>query len=97
MAIEHGMDGAFGRNGNIGESPKQALANFSRAPGGVLAFYVQDEILHLKGKLVGVAVGAAAPVRQSLNTAILIAIKNLVTGLAGNPELPTKFRHRLAG
>src|ERR1700680_594919 len=97
MAVEHGMDGAFGWDGNAGESPKQTLANFSRAPGAVLALYVQDEILHLKRKSVGVAIGTAAPVRQPLNTAILIAIKDLIAGRARDADLSAEFRHRLAG
>jgi hypothetical protein len=69
----------------------------SGAPAGVLALHVQDKVLHLKGKLVGIAIGTAASVRQPLNAAFLITIENLVTGLAGNSELPAEIRHWLAG
>ena len=31
------------------------------------------------------------------DAAFLIAIEDLIAGLAGNPKLPAKFRHRLAG
>jgi hypothetical protein len=44
-----------------------------------------------------ITVGAPASVRQSLYTAFLIAIENLVTGLPSNSKFPAKFRHRLAG
>jgi hypothetical protein len=47
----------------------------------VLALHVQDEIFHLEGKLVGVAIWAAAAVGQPLNATFLIAIKELVAGL----------------
>src|ERR1700730_8750231 len=97
MAIQHGVDGAFGGNRNARKSPEQALANFSRTPAGMLAFHVQDEIFHLKGELVGVAIRAAAPVSQALHTALLITIENLVTGFARDAELPAEFRHLLAG
>lgn len=62
MAIEHGMDGAFGGIGNAGESTEQALKNFPGAPSGVLAFHVQDKVFDLKREPVGEAIGAAASV-----------------------------------
>jgi len=63
----------------------------------VLTLHVQDIVFHLKGKLLGIPIGAPAPVGQPLNPAFLITIKNLVAGFTGNPELPAKFGHRLAG
>jgi hypothetical protein len=97
VAIEHGMDRAFGRDRNARESAEQALANLSSTPAGVLALHVQDEIFHLEWKLVGVAIGAAAAVGQPVNATFLITIKDLVAGLTGNPKLSAEFRHRLAG
>jgi hypothetical protein len=44
----------------------------------------------------GIAIGPAASVGQPLNAALLIAIEDLVAGLARNAELPAKFGHRLA-
>jgi hypothetical protein len=32
VAIEHGMDGAFGRDLDIGESAEQALSDLTSAP-----------------------------------------------------------------
>src|SRR5574340_1014633 len=97
VAIQHRMNGALGGDGNAGKSTEQALANLSRTPAGMLALHVQDEVFHLEGQLVGVAIGAAASVGQPLNAALLIAIENLVPGFARDPELSAEFRHRLAG
>ena len=91
------MDGALGWNFDPGESADQALANLSCTPGGVLAFHVQDEVLYLERQLVGIVVGTPAPISEALNAAFLIAVEDLVAGLTGNPKLPAKFRHRLAG
>src|SRR5271156_5133593 len=44
MAIEHRVDGTFGRVGNSGEPAQQALAGFTSTPAGVLVLYVQDEV-----------------------------------------------------
>src|SRR5215469_5458128 len=87
VAIEHGMDGAFGRNGDAGEPADQTLADLPRTPTGVLMLHVQDVVLHLEGELIGVAKGTSAPVAQPLHPTILVAIKDLVAGLAGDPEL----------
>jgi hypothetical protein len=59
--------------------------------------HIQNKVFHLERKLVGVAVGTAAPICEPLQATFLIAIEDLVTGLAGDPELPAKFRYRLAG
>src|SRR5215468_4191325 len=97
MAIEHSMDGAFRRDGNPAESANEALADFAGAPAGVLALHVQDKVLHLKGKLVGVTIRAAAAVGEPINAAFLITVEDLVARLTGNPKLSAKFRHRLTG
>ena len=91
------MNGAFRRNVNSRKSPDQALSNLPRAPTGVLALHVQDVVLDLKRQLVRIVMGAPTSVGQPLNAAFLIAIEDLVAGLAGDTELPAKFRHRLAG
>ena len=82
MAIQHRMDGAFGGNFDSGKPADQALPDLARAPTGMLALHVQDVVLHLKGKLVGVSIGTTAPVGQPLNPTLLIAIENFVAGLA---------------
>src|ERR1700730_16446132 len=97
MAIEHRMNGTLCRNGDTGESPDEALADLTSAPTGMLTLHVEDEVLHLERKLMGIAIGTSAPVCYPLNAALLVAIEDLVTGLAGDPKLSAKFRHRLAG
>src|ERR1700676_5406584 len=96
-AIQHRMNGTFRRNGNTGESAQQALTDFASTPAGVLVLYVQDEVFDLERKLVGVAIRTSSSVREPLHAAFLITIKNLIAGLAGDANLPAKFRHRLAG
>jgi hypothetical protein len=91
------MNGAFGRDGDTGKSADQALADFPSPPAGVLVLHLQNKVFHLERKLVGVAVRTTTPVCEPLQATFLIAIEDLVTGLAGDPELPAKFRHRLAG
>src|SRR2546429_9966170 len=91
MAIQHRMDGALGRDGNSGESAQEALANLAGTPAGVLALHVQDEVFHLEGKLIRIAVGSSASVRQPLHAAFLIAIEDLVARLARDPKLPAEI------
>jgi hypothetical protein len=61
--------------------------NFTGAPTSVLRLHVLDTV-HLKGKVDE----QSDRVRQSLDSAFLVAILNLVAGLAGNAELPREFR-----
>jgi len=75
----------------------KAFADLASAPARMLVLYVQDEVFDLKRKLVGVAIWTSASVGQPLKATFLIAIENLVAGLAGNAKLPAKFRHWLAG
>src|SRR6266850_4912539 len=55
------MDSAFRRDRDTGEPADQALSDFPCTPTGVLALYVQDKVLHLKRKLMGIPIGAPAP------------------------------------
>jgi hypothetical protein len=57
----------------------------------------KDLVLHLKRKLLRVSIGTPASVGQLLHPPFLVAIENLVAGLAGDPQPSAKFRHRLAG
>jgi hypothetical protein len=70
---------------------------FRAPPAGVLALHIQDVVLYLERKLVGVAIRTPASVSESVNATFLTAIEDLVAGLTGNPKLSAKFRHRLAG
>src|SRR6266699_1631096 len=97
MAIEHRMDGALGRDGNSGESAQEALANLAGTPARVLALHVQDEVFHLEGKLILIAVEPSASVRQPLHPSPLVATEDFVAGLAQDPKLSAEVRHWLDG
>src|ERR1700720_3403403 len=97
MAIQHRMDGALGGDFDVGESADQALSDLTGTPAGVLTLHVQDKVLHLKGKLVGIPIGTAAPVRQPLNAAFLIAVEVFVPCFTGISDPPEKFGPPPAG
>src|SRR6266700_2500774 len=97
MAIEHRMDGALGRDGNSGESAQEALANLAGTPARVLALHVQDEVFHLEGKLIRIAVVPSASVRQSLHPTLLVATEDFVACFARDAKRPAERRRWLAG
>jgi hypothetical protein len=97
VAIQHGMNGAFAGDRNPREPADQTFFDFASPPARVLVLHVQDVVLDLKRKLVGVAIRTPAPVGQPLNPAFLVAVEDLVAGLTGNAKLPAEFRRRLAG
>src|ERR1700724_2235451 len=97
VAIQHRMNGAFGRYRDTGKPAQEALANLTGTPAGVLALHVQDEVFHLEGKLMRIAVGSSASVRQPLHPTLLVAIEDFVACLARDPKLPAEIRHFLAG
>ena len=67
-----------------------------RAPQcGFSRFEPDDQALDLLGQLVGVAHRPARAVAQGLEPMLLVAIEDLVAGLAGDAELPAHIRHRL--
>ena len=55
---------------------------------------IQNKVFHLERKLVGVAIRTAAPVCEPLNATFLIAIEDLVSGLARNAEGAAAQRQR---
>src|ERR1022692_2650284 len=97
MTIEHGMDGTFGGDGDVGESTKEALANLACAPAGVLTLHVQNIVFHLEGKLVGIAIGTPASIGQSLHPTFRGAIEDFGARLGGDTNPPEKISHRPAG
>jgi hypothetical protein len=83
VTIEHRVDGAFGGDGDAGESTNQALADFARTPTGVLPLHVQNVVLYLKRKLIGVAVGTTTAVGQPLNATVRRAAQASAKNLLG--------------
>src|SRR5215471_18862541 len=90
------MNGAFGGKWDVGEAAQQSLADFPSAPTGMLTLHAQDVVLHLKGQLIGIAIRTPTSVGEPLDAAFLIAIEDLVPGLARDPELSAQIRHCLA-
>ena len=94
MTIEHGVNGAFGRQAQIARQPAQEeLSDLTGAPMGLVAFEADDQALDLVGQLVGVADGPAGAVGEGLEAAVVVAPEDLVAGLARDGELAAQRRH----
>src|SRR5271170_6040627 len=97
MAIQDGMNGAASWDFHYrGQSSKEALPDLAGAPVRFLALGRYDGRFDLLGQLVGIAVGAPGPIREPLQSAFLIVLDNLVSGLARDPELAAQPGHALA-
>ena len=96
MAIEHRMDGAFGRNPDIAVEPSyQQLPDLARAPVRLLGLEPDNQALELLRQLVGIAHRPPRAVAQRRQPVLPVAIENLVAGLAGYAEFPADVRHGL--
>src|SRR6185312_5328946 len=95
VPIQDGVHGADGRTVHLGVLPAQPLANLGSTPAGVLLLELHDELLDLEGQLSGMTVRPAGAIRQAIQPAVLVAIEDLVSGLAGDIELPAQHRHLL--
>src|SRR5215470_15014115 len=96
MAIEHGMNGAFGGNPDIAcQPPEQELADLACAPMRLFPFEGDNQALDLLGQLVGITHWPPRAIAESLTTMLPVAVENLVAGFTRYPELPAHIRHRL--
>ena len=76
MPIEHGVDGAGGRDlDGVRQSSEQALADLASSPGWLLAPDCDDCRLNGFGKLMGVSKGPPSPVTQAVQAALLITLQ----------------------
>jgi hypothetical protein len=96
MAIEHGVHGTDRRGLEVAAAAAQLLADFGSTPAGVLPFALHDQALDLDRQLVGLPVGATTAIGESLEPAVLVALEDLVAGLARDIELAAQQRHFLA-
>jgi len=62
----------------------------------LVALEIDDQPLDLVGQLVGIAHRAARAIAQRIEPLVLVAIEDLVAGLAGNAELAAHRAHALA-
>ena len=96
MAIEHRVHGADGRGLDIAMQRR----SFSRILGapqlGSLALELHDQLLDLQRQLVGLPVGSSTAIGEPFEPAVLIALEDLVAGLARDIELAAQRRHLLA-
>jgi len=74
----------------------ELLADFRRAPAGILALEADDYRLDRGREAVGLAEGPAVTVGERLETAIFVAVEDLVASLARDAELGAQRRHLLA-
>jgi hypothetical protein len=96
VPVQHGVDRALGGDANVaGQLPDQELADLARAPVRLLGLEPDDQAFDLLRELVGIAHRPAGPIAQCRQPVLLVAIKNLVAGLAGYPEFPAYVRHGL--
>src|SRR6201988_667626 len=97
VPVEHGMDRAVGRNADVAvQSADQTLADLTGTPMGILALGRDDQGLDLLRQLVGVANRPTRTIGQGLQTVFLVALEDLVAGLARNAERATDLAHRFA-
>lgn len=94
VAVEHRVNGAFGGNLDVAvEATHQQFANLASAPVWLLALQPDNQDLDLLRELVGKTDRPPGAVAQRLEPVLLVAIENLVAGLAGYAELPADLGH----
>lgn len=81
--MQDGVDGALGRYAQVlVQAAKQQLADLARAPVRLLALEGEDQALDLGRQLLGIAHRSARAVAQRLEAVLLVAIEDLIAGLA---------------
>src|ERR1700751_1305205 len=94
VPVEHGVDRALGRNADVAvQSADQTLADLTGTPMGLLALGRDDQGFDLLRQLVGVANRPTRTIGQGLQTGFLVALEDLVPGLARNAERATALSH----
>ena len=94
MAVKHRVDGALGRNLDVSVEPAhQQFADLARTPVRLLGLEADDKGLDLLRELVGIAHRPSGAVAERLQAVFLVAIENLVAGLARYAELPADLGH----
>src|SRR5262249_2006422 len=97
VPVEGGVDRALGRNADVAvQSAGQELGDLAGTPMRLFALCHDEHALDLPQQLVGVANRPARTVGQGLETVFLIALEDLVAGLARNTERATDLAHRFA-
>ena len=94
MTVQHRVHRAPGRDTHIaGKTPDKQLTDLPGAPMRLLALVLDNHPFNGAWQLIGIPHWPTRAIPQRLYTMILVAVENLVTGLAGNPELPAQIAH----
>src|SRR4030095_15020527 len=96
MPVQHRMHGADRRTDHLGQPLLQPLPDLGGAPARILLLQPDDSFLYRHGQLVSVAMRPPTTVGQAPCPDILVALIDLVAGLARDPELVAQHRHLLA-
>src|SRR5262245_25776171 len=85
MTVKYRMNGRDRRPVDVRISPRQELQDLRRTPARLLLLQSHDQSFDLERQLVSMPVWPAAPVGQSLQACVLIALDDLVGRLARDP------------
>ena len=96
MAIKHGVDRADRWQVRAGELLAEFLSDLGRAPARILPLQTDDRRFDRCWQAIRLSVCAVAPIAEGLDPAVLVAVEDLVAGLARNPELGAQRRHLFA-
>src|SRR5580700_1202150 len=97
MAIQHGMNGAGGRDfDGMRQAPEEAIANLARTPVGLFFLRRQNGGFDRFRQLIGISEWTSCPIRQPFQTALLIPLENLVAGFPRDAKLAAEGSHRFA-
>src|SRR5581483_3893191 len=94
MAVEDRMNCALGRHPDVAVEPShQELADLARPPVRLLGLELDDQSLQLLREMIGITHRPSRAVAERLQAVFLVAIENLVAGLARYAELPADLGH----
>ena len=97
VAIEDGVDGALGRQTHMAvEAADEELPDLAGAPVRLVAFEGDDQAFDLGRELIGIAHRPPGSVGEGLKAVLLVAIEDIVSGLARDAELAAQVGHCLA-
>jgi len=97
VTVENGVDGAPGWHADVAvEPPHQQLAQLARAPMRLVLLQADDQALHLRRQLVGVAHRPPRAVGQGFQPMLLVTVEDLVAGLARDAEVFAHLTHGVA-
>ena len=96
VPIQDGIDGATGRHLHFRrQAPQQTFTNLTRTPTRLLVLGRYNGSFYLFRQLIGVPMRPPRSIREPFQPTFFVALKNLVSRLARDPEFPAQGGHRL--